>query len=464
MEYAKPNELEPQLETTQEIFKARITAPRDQTVSYFDHLINTDLQSVKDLFKGHQMTEKILARLTKLSKQYFVIDTPSQLPKPQNEVPEQKELKLASEADQQAPPLEISLASEKVKMYKKKSKGWLKFLKIDPPRDFFNLIAFKNLKSYMIGLIEKKLVIVEDGAEIYSQKLDMEFPYLDTAAYIEPLNCYLLNLQSKLYRKDIDSNPPYIFMNLNCGMSGGKLIYLEKHKRLIMRVGKSISAINLETKEVEFESFRSIGEGIISFQLLGGEGAKQNLVSLTYDGYALLHELDFEKKLGHVVGYYNLELDRLKKQGGSILAVCPKKEYILVEEGEFGGSHLSYRRPASYSRMVLLKIEGTNLIKKAELVIRSQTIRKKTALKCCGYSGRHLVWVGLTTGIEWPRESKREGIIQLFDYDIVTGELKELQSKRVSHQELSPMDLQRIGGHYYYTGGNGNLMKLSINF
>ena len=318
----------------------------------------------------------------------------------------------------------------------------------------------------MIGPVDKKLIIVEDGAEIYSQKLDMKYPRLGGVVYIEPLNCYLIMLQNKLYRKDIDSNPPYVFMDVNCGLYSGQFNYSEKHHRLIINNrNKCLSSVNLETKEVEFESFRSIGGVIVSFELLGAEGSKQRVASLTFDGYVLLHELDFEKKLGHVTSYYNLDIDRNKEQSSTVLAVCPKNEYILVEEGEFGGSVFLNRRPPVYSRMVLLKIEGTNLVKKAELCVRSNRIRGKSALRCCGYSGSHLVWVGLTSGFkwQWPEESKQEGIIQLFDYDTATGELKGL-GKGVSHQEVSPKGLHRVGDHYYYTGDKGKLMRLSINF
>ena len=134
-EYAKPSEQGDPLETPQEIFKARIKDLRAKAISYFDQMINTDVQNVKDLLKGHQMTEKLLAQLTSLSKQYFVIDNPSQLHQPQNDVPDQKEPKLAPEP-QPTPPLEVTLNLQKVKKYK----GWFNFLKIGSYN--YNYIAF----------------------------------------------------------------------------------------------------------------------------------------------------------------------------------------------------------------------------------------------------------------------------------------------------------------------------------
>ena len=116
---------------------------------------------------------------------------------------------------------------------------------------------------------------------------------------------------------------------------------------------------------------------------------------------------------------------------------------------------------ASHFRMVMLKIEGDSLVKLASIVRKGVGILRNRVLSCCGYCGTHIVWVGLTSGI---REKNRDGSLQLYDYDILTGELTELKEKRMFHKEYHPKGLHRVGDEYYYTGRKRRLMKLSINY
>ena len=349
----------------------------------------------------------------------------------------------------QSEELNISLDLKLVK----KHKGWFNF------RHSWSQLALKNENSYFIGPLDKeKFTLFENGEILFSGKVDNSgWTFMTGLTYIESLDCYLFNNNRSIYRKDIDQKPPYLFLDQNY-MIGQD--YLDQHQSLVFWNLKDriLSVVNLETKKTEFESKISMGGQICGFRSFGGEGSKEYFVSLMQDGYLFLHELDFEKKEGAVVGFFNLELDRQKNESTSCFAVCEKNQYVLLEAGVFkdGPAELKH---SEYSRMVLVKLEGTNFVKKASTVVRSQKIGVKFALKCCGYSGSHILWLALTSTLY-----NQNGVIQIFDYNTVTGELKELEQKRIPHQEKSPHHIHRFGDHYYYTGTNAKLMKLSLKY
>ena len=192
------------------------------------------------------------------------------------------------------------------------------------------------------------------------------------------------------------------------------------------------------------ESCKSFGRSIVGFHLLGEEGSKQRVASLTYDGYVLLKELDFEKKVGYVTGYLKLRLDQELEEWTKNFAVCPQNRYVLVEVDGF--EKKSVDRGVIYSsRMVILEIRGSTLIQKASTGAKNGPRNVQSRIMtCCGYSGsgRHIVWLTLTSGEKYCKE---KGLIQLYDYDTVIGELREMKEVRIIHWGASLKNIHRFG-------------------
>ena len=210
---------------------------------------------------------------------------------------------------------------------------------------------------------------------------------------------------------------------------------------------KNISAINLESKQVEIEVEKIVGNYIIDFRLFGEQ--EEKAIAVTEDGHILLYNLDYNQKTGSVINSFKIELKEERKEEAQSIAVCDKNEYAIVEIGQSESPWVS-------SRMVIIKIEGDSLIKKAMIDQHSQKIGYKLALESLGYIGRHILWVGL---------SKLEnGVAQLYVYDIERGEFKELQDKRVIHKERSPAKIHRMGSELYYTGSYGKIMRLRLKY
>ena len=113
-------------------------------------------------------------------------------------------------------------------------------------------MVIKNQTSYAIATTDKGMKVVDKNREIFSGRLPSYPTRLSDLVYIDHLDCYLLNSGWKLYRKDIDENPHYAFMNISCGGGlGVNLIYSNLNKRLIIpRYSKGIAVVNLERKQI----------------------------------------------------------------------------------------------------------------------------------------------------------------------------------------------------------------------
>ena len=307
-------------------------------------------------------------------------------------------------------------------------------------------IYMKNPTSYMIGTDEKGIKVIEEGAEIYSGTLPGEEAWLRDIIYISHLNCYLMADESKLYRKDIDEKPPYLLMEVKCGLRVGACFrYSNLHERLvIIKDEKNISTVNLETKEIEIEVVKKFEDSIRDLKLFGEK--QDRVVCITYNCHILLYELDFEENEGSAIDHFNLKRVQGRGECGSSIAVCDKGKYVLAE---IGAGH-----PEICCRMVIFEIKDDTLEKKAFINRFSQEIGVKLAIDCYGYADGFVLWAGLSLD--------DNALIQVYAYDIEKEEFLELESKRVSHQEDYPVKVHQLGDEFYYTGNLAKVMKLSL--
>ena len=310
----------------------------------------------------------------------------------------------------------------------------------------WTIISLKSQNSYLIGTMKKGLRLRENGVEIYSGRLPIKDASFRDIIYIPLLDCYLIVHNNKLYRKDIDEKPPYLFMGVNCGFrQGSGLRYSKIHQRLvIIRSRRNISVINLQTKAIEIES--SMRKRVVDFRLFGN--SEDQVILVTQDGFIMLYIIDFAKKIGSVVDQYEMLLNVSLEEIPKSLAVCSKNKYIFVEVGRSLNN--------TSSRMAIFKVSAVGLTREAILDNDSDSNwqGQKYALEYFTSVGRCLLWIGLSR--------RRGGYVQVYSYDTESGEFKEMKEKRVLHLEDEPLKLDRIGKKFFYTGALGKVMRIKL--
>ena len=310
-------------------------------------------------------------------------------------------------------------------------------------------LAMKNHNSYFIGTRKKGFTVIENGYQVNYGMLPVYKAALKDVLYIPCLDCYFMDYNEKLYRKDIDNKPPYPYMDdvvFGCSYRcGGSFIYSEIHQRVIFgQHFKYISVLNPQTREIELEVDldESLSGDLSHFRMCGDEEDK--VISVNDEGHIILYHLDYERKLLEVTATYQVALIEERWEMPLSLAVCEKGKYAFLEIGQ---------DPCLSSRIFIFVLSENRLIQRASIDRSYEEITVNLALECFGYIGRHIVWVGL---------SMRDGIVQVFDFHTQTHEFMELKDMRVSHLEEDPEKIYWVGDKFYFTGRGGRVMMMSI--
>ena len=308
----------------------------------------------------------------------------------------------------------------------------------------YSVLALKNNYSFMVGTFKKGLRLVENGATIYSSAAQH---HLGDIVYVRDLNSYFLSYDQKLYRKDIDECPPTLFMDVYCGLRfGGCFQYSKLNKRLIVNKDKkAISVINLRTKELEIEVEKPFGEDIFCFRLFGDQ--EDRVMGATTHGHVCLYQLDYLKKRGSLALGVSYQLDQEAEEKIKSVTICSKNRYIFIEIGS--GSNRSI-----CSRIAIARLHEAGITKINCFEQQTYQMGDKLALECYGYVGSHVLWVGLS--------KQKRGRSQVFDYDVSTGELRELSHLAMDLDESNPVKFERLGNYFYFVGSKGKLLRLYL--
>ena len=198
-----------------------------------------------------------------------------------------------------------------------------------------------------------------------------------------------------------------------------------------------------KTRKIALSMKKRMGDAIVDFKLIGENQDK--LVSVTVHGHVLLYNLGLKshKKRGIVAKF---RIDVLEEECQS-LAVCEKNQYVIVEVGDVMSLFCS--------KMLILQVDEDSISKLAEIDEYSKSIREKYAQEWIGYAEKEALWVGL---------SGEEGPVQVYAYNTESGDFREIEDERVSHQERRVFKLHRMGGKLYYTGMGARLMRLSWSY
>ena len=386
---------------------------RERTIGFFDTMLKLDLNVKEKRKDGLIIAHRLKARIDKLSKKHL----------------EEPLLRLE----------DLRVHVEEMSDHKR----------VGIIGGGSTYIAVKDEKSYMIGTWQKGIKVIENCAQVFCDELNHNHERLNDMVYVKPLDSYLLAYNHKLYRKDIDDKPPYLFMDINCDCRIATCFRWSKmNQRLVVNKDhENICVINLRKKQVEIEVKKRIGDRISDFRLFGED--EDMVVAITQDGHVLLYKFNFKKKVGKVVKTMDLELLNYRERGVS-LAVCDNGQYILIEIG-----WIAIPTTSICCKMLLIEFYKDRLIKRANLGRYSHKIGMKDVMEYYGHVGRHVLWVGLSRG--------EKGLVQVYEYDKGAETLSELELKRTSHEEHGPVKIHKMEDKLYYTGKFGKLMRLSLD-
>ena len=98
------------------------------------------------------------------------------------------------------------------------------------------LLALKDRGSYLIATRHKGYKLVDAGMQLlFEDTLPSMQNELWDIAYIGHIDSYLLCMNNKIFRKDIDENPLYLYMEIEVGgpVPGKSFIFSDKNLHLI---------------------------------------------------------------------------------------------------------------------------------------------------------------------------------------------------------------------------------------
>ena len=354
----------------------------------------------------------------------------------------------------------VSLVNETIRKNIEKVSFQVKQLQTIPDPGYLSrrctsILALKNKTSYLMVTSYARFIMVEDNRVTDEGRLPNPRADVKDAIYIPPLNCYLIDHNDNVYRKNLDGDehlPPYVYLDWKCSdRAGCSFLYSKKNKKLILvKESYKIVLFNLFTKEeeVELKLGNPFPENIIGLKFLGKD--EMRCIAASAEGFLHLISFNYEKNQGSILASCKTELFSELSQEFSSMAVCERGQYVFVEVTETVHGQLMS------SSLMIFKIVGDLIFEEAILENLDKSIAPKNALECFGYIDGHILWIGLSGFLK--------GIAQIFDYDIQKKELKELKYSRKPHQEINPVRLHRLGRapKWLYTGENGRLMQLNL--
>ena len=313
-------------------------------------------------------------------------------------------------------------------------------------------ISLKNESSYLIATNKNGFKVIENKQEIYAIiQLKGRTPLIVDVVYCKPLNCYFLNLNSALYRKNIDKSDPFLFLNVYCGMLPGycSLNYYHISQKLIISNSQhGFTVVDLVRKRIDFR-FKTIKGKPVSPVGVKAFGRSEDriLAVSSKGGYIFFVNMSFKYKKILSRSYHKIELNSQRFEIGNSVAVCSKNQYACVEIKNNGKFQLC-------SKMMIFAIKSNSVAPSAVIDEHPKVQRFKYALEFYDCVGSSLLFVGLSMYYS--------GKVQLYEFNLESGDFRSLESKKVFHNEKDPYKIHRIGESFFYTGRGAKVMKLTL--
>ena len=316
-------------------------------------------------------------------------------------------------------------------------------------QSIFCHLAVKNKDSYLLLKLMAPPYMIENQGTVFILSSG-KFPLYRDSVYYRPLNCYFWNNNRKFYRKDIDTNHAYIFMDLVLfsKMPATTFRCSELNQRMFVAVDDGdILVINPRKRRVDLKvKTLEPAKQFCEFFVFGEKENK--ILTITEPGYIQLVNLNIQLKKVTSKGLSKIEFPRTDlPEVVSRAAVDPKGEFLLIQ--------VKPRNSFFVTSMMMYRIKGNSLALASTLDVLALGIVKIGALGCHGYENGKLVFVGLSQA--------DRGDIDIFEYDDRAKKITHLPLPRIySHQERSPLVMQRLDQYFYYSGLNGKVMRMKV--
>ena len=349
-----------------------------------------------------------------------------------------------------------------------------------------SIVAFKNNKSFLVGTPWKGIQVYEDGALFYEGEVSEGENCIQNAVYA-PKHCtYLVLNSNRVYRKDVDDKPAYLWVkDLQLGVSAGKLpmLYSEEFgdSLVVQKTGSGkIGVVDLSKGKEAFEIKMEhqdvlMAHGIVTgFEEVQKPGGKEReLLTVTRNGWLYIHRFKgaFKSQDQQVDMAYTawIPLDSTNFKKASQPNSSPigdRGEYDTAREGQnmevgltkfldplsdIGGEEvnnicfygrdnlcleLSDSKSELCSRLVVLRLVRNNRTKtlgfvtKAVLDVLQSGLSASGELVCSGRSHGRLLYHGFHHDLE----GKKDGsVISTFSYSMKTRQFGEIRNLRTPH-------------------------------
>ena len=326
--------------------------------------------------------------------------------------------------------------------------------------------ALKNENSYMIG-DGSTIIVFENGEQISEDKID---DYDDTV-YCQLADCYFIAQEYTIYKKEINSTPPYPFLHLSspCHTNSDNVLLScnATNKLLVLQEGLKISVIDPEnarkTLTVEFNKIKKA----LDFLLVGD--SHDSFAVLGKRGHILLFDSHFEKTENGRSYYKSIKIKGPCSQKKLIISACPRGQYLVVVTRQ---RSRKTRELEHILRTVEITDKGMKNLPDVKETLPdpdatpSQVenpeylVIPETSLTCFGYKDNQLLCLSISEARVDYHEGRWEVRVLRFD-----GEAKEWDSvwgfDYLSHL-FEPF--QKFGDHLYSLSNNGRVTRLTLNF
>ena len=289
-----------------------------------------------------------------------------------------------------------------------------------------------------------------------------QLDWISDSIFIPDLNSFLICVNNKIYKKDLDGRPPYLYIQAGKfgNMHGKSFIYSKKSKKLVViKDFKHFVILNPVKRKIELRlegiskgSRAQIDNNIADFALFGRR--EQRLVSITDSG--VLSFYNFGKASGRVVDRYRVGGVKDLIAAQKSIAVCSQNRYIFVMlvlvENQFllQGYEIMSKKSSSSSR----NSRALNLELQHRLYYCCQDFGclADATFAFCRY------YRGFATVILFGRSY---GLLMVVGRD-PDGGLKVIEAKKIPNYSKYPLKIEKLGNHFYYTGDEANLVRFQI--
>ena len=198
---------------------------KQRFLSFFDQMIALDLTIPEERKEALTKTQRQITKIYKLCTEHLGATQMKQRQDPKLQ--------------------DLHVSVENAKDLKEEGEIWWKSTNI----------TFKNETSFMVANFHYGIGVIENSRQLYC-KLPEECRDIGDIAYIPSLNSYLIAGRNNIYRKDIDSKPPYIYLGVfykhyQSPLQNTRLEYSDTHNRIIFISNRDqLSLMNPKTKKI----------------------------------------------------------------------------------------------------------------------------------------------------------------------------------------------------------------------